>query len=437
MRAPILACWWLSVTALRASRPLAARPRRGHVADVEHQPAEGEQQQRERNDRRPVRGTAWLARSRSSRPAAASACRSAWRAAARQRATLPFRRVKRSASCARALWGDRCVLGEDDEAATAPPPASAPRRARPPSTARACRGRGRPRRTGSARHRGLASGLVFGGSGILGVSSVLAGHRSRYRPEARLVPIPDLASVRWRVSSADRRRADERGRALPRSPSSDWQKRLAFPGALAARAAPAPRSFRKTPSAVRILPGHVYFPSSRHRLGKPTCAAAGSQNDHHSRARGAVALLRAADRRDRRLACACRAAASAPTSPRRRGSGCCSAIRAWQPARGPFRAFAALCARNQALRALDAAGARKHQLLSRARSLDDHQPRAKAPLKLLDEHRASSRRTRTRREPVQRPARRAARRRPAPMPTRCRIVIAREQLDAVIAACRR
>jgi RNA polymerase sigma factor (sigma-70 family) len=62
--------------------------------------------------------------------------------------------------------------------------------------------------------------------------------------------------------------------------------------------------------------------------------------------------------------------------------GLLRAIRSWQPERGPFRAFAARCARNQALRALDAAGARKHQLLSRARSLQDHQPRAKAP-KLL------------------------------------------------------
>ena len=33
---------------------------------------------------------------------------------------------------------------------------------------------------------------------------------------------------------------------------------------------------------------------------------------------------------------------------------------------------------------MDAGGARKHQLLSRARSLDDHEPRAKAPLMLLE-----------------------------------------------------
>jgi RNA polymerase sigma factor (sigma-70 family) len=64
--------------------------------------------------------------------------------------------------------------------------------------------------------------------------------------------------------------------------------------------------------------------------------------------------------------------------------GLARAVRAWQPARGPFRAFAALCARNQALRALDAAGARKHQFLSRARSLDDHQPRAKARVSLVE-----------------------------------------------------
>jgi RNA polymerase sigma factor (sigma-70 family) len=58
--------------------------------------------------------------------------------------------------------------------------------------------------------------------------------------------------------------------------------------------------------------------------------------------------------------------------------GLTRAIRAWQPARGPFPAFAAVCARNRALRALDAAGARKHQFLCLARSLDDHHPRAKA-----------------------------------------------------------
>ena len=55
--------------------------------------------------------------------------------------------------------------------------------------------------------------------------------------------------------------------------------------------------------------------------------------------------------------------------------GLLRAIYAWQPARGPFPAFAARCARGQALKALDSAGAHKHQLLSRARSLDSCQPR--------------------------------------------------------------
>ncbi|MGH2859773.1 MAG: sigma-70 family RNA polymerase sigma factor [Solirubrobacteraceae bacterium] len=50
--------------------------------------------------------------------------------------------------------------------------------------------------------------------------------------------------------------------------------------------------------------------------------------------------------------------------------GLLGAIRAWQPDRGPFGTFAARCARGQVLKALDRAGARKHQLLSRAMSLD-------------------------------------------------------------------
>jgi len=50
--------------------------------------------------------------------------------------------------------------------------------------------------------------------------------------------------------------------------------------------------------------------------------------------------------------------------------GLFGAIRAWQPGRGPFRAFAAKCARAQVIKALDTAGARKHQVLSRALSLE-------------------------------------------------------------------
>lgn len=50
--------------------------------------------------------------------------------------------------------------------------------------------------------------------------------------------------------------------------------------------------------------------------------------------------------------------------------GLASAIRAWRPERGPFSAFAVRCVRNQALHAVRAAGAHKHQILSRAISLD-------------------------------------------------------------------
>ena len=50
--------------------------------------------------------------------------------------------------------------------------------------------------------------------------------------------------------------------------------------------------------------------------------------------------------------------------------GLIAAIGAWQPERGPFPAFADRCATNQALLALQAACARKHQVLSFAVSLD-------------------------------------------------------------------
>jgi RNA polymerase sporulation-specific sigma factor len=50
--------------------------------------------------------------------------------------------------------------------------------------------------------------------------------------------------------------------------------------------------------------------------------------------------------------------------------GLASAIRAWRPERGPFSAFAVRCVRNQALHAVRAAGAHKHQILSRAISLE-------------------------------------------------------------------
>ncbi len=50
--------------------------------------------------------------------------------------------------------------------------------------------------------------------------------------------------------------------------------------------------------------------------------------------------------------------------------GLVAAIRAWQPARGPFAALADRCVTNQVLLAVEAACRRKHQLLSRAAPLD-------------------------------------------------------------------
>src|SRR5665213_1304869 len=50
--------------------------------------------------------------------------------------------------------------------------------------------------------------------------------------------------------------------------------------------------------------------------------------------------------------------------------GLLAAIRAWRPERGPFPAFADRCVTNQALLALKAASAHKHQVLSLAVSLD-------------------------------------------------------------------
>jgi len=46
--------------------------------------------------------------------------------------------------------------------------------------------------------------------------------------------------------------------------------------------------------------------------------------------------------------------------------GLIAAIRAWEPSRGPFPAFAARCVSSKATNALDRVGARKHQLLSHA-----------------------------------------------------------------------
>ena len=59
--------------------------------------------------------------------------------------------------------------------------------------------------------------------------------------------------------------------------------------------------------------------------------------------------------------------------------GLLAAIRAWQPTRGPFRAFAAICARRQALKALDSVRARKHQLLNSALAIHGTVPAPTTP----------------------------------------------------------
>ena len=59
--------------------------------------------------------------------------------------------------------------------------------------------------------------------------------------------------------------------------------------------------------------------------------------------------------------------------------GLLAAIRAWRPERGPFPAFADRCVSNQALLALEAAAAQKHQVLSHAIPLDAPQYRQPSP----------------------------------------------------------
>ena len=68
--------------------------------------------------------------------------------------------------------------------------------------------------------------------------------------------------------------------------------------------------------------------------------------------------------------------------------GLLAAIRAWRPERGPFPAFADRCATNQALLAIQAATARKHQVLTLATSLDaqrqSHTPDDRPASALID-----------------------------------------------------
>jgi RNA polymerase sigma factor (sigma-70 family) len=99
--------------------------------------------------------------------------------------------------------------------------------------------------------------------------------------------------------------------------------------------------------------------------------------------------------------------------------GLVRAIWAWRPERGPFRAFASSCARDEAIKAIDTAGSGKHQVLSRAVSLHSVSAvptpagtRGTACPSALDERLAETR----------------------PLADPVRTVLAREQLDEIRAA---
>ena len=115
--------------------------------------------------------------------------------------------------------------------------------------------------------------------------------------------------------------------------------------------------------------------------------SSGSQRGHTVASLHERALLRAAQHDDRHaleellrryepLARAVAARVGLPAGCERRDLaqearlGVLAAIVAWQPDRGSFRALARRCALTHALKALDSAAARKHQLLSQALSLD-------------------------------------------------------------------
>ena len=123
---------------------------------------------------------------------------------------------------------------------------------------------------------------------------------------------------------------------------------------------------------------------------------AGSARDGCSRRRSRVTSAR------RRSSCAamsrsssassgssdCRAGCDREDLAQEARVGLLSAIRAWRPERGPFPAFADRCVTNQALLALKAACAHKHQVLSLA--LVARLPRSTAPRTRRDAGRATT-----------------------------------------------
>ena len=128
-------------------------------------------------------------------------------------------------------------------------------------------------------------------------------------------------------------------------------------------------SFPEIPIAVLIVPahGHLSCPKRRTPLHVRALLEAAQREDAlvEELLRRYEPLVRAVVARVR-PPCGCDREELAQDA----RLGLLGAIRAWQPDRGPFGAFAARCARGQVIKALDQAGARKHQLLSRALSLD-------------------------------------------------------------------
>lgn len=103
--------------------------------------------------------------------------------------------------------------------------------------------------------------------------------------------------------------------------------------------------------------------------------------------------------------------------------GLVRAIWAWRPERGPFGPFASRCARAQAINAIDTAGARKHQLLTRAVSLHSIIVRSRRPSDIGEtafESPLHERLSETR-----------------PLADPVRTVLAREQIDEIRAALSR
>jgi len=158
--------------------------------------------------------------------------------------------------------------------------------------------------------------------------------------------------------------------------------------------------------------GHA---ASLHQFALLDAAKRGDQRAHEELLRRYEPLIGAIVAR-LRLPCGCEHSDIAQEA----RIGLVRAIWAWRPERGSFGAFAARCARAQAIKAIDTAGARKHQLLSRAASLHSMVVRSRRPSDIGDtawESPLHERLTETR-----------------PLADPVRTVLAREQIDEIRAA---